>query len=280
MTTSGGLEINPDSATTDALRLEQGYLNVNGVRINEIATTVDTASPNDTTLVTEDAVEDYVSGLSSVYLLKAGDTGTGDFIFQGYVELEGSIAGSTPGSNAWNATLPSSPYSGVNATGLRIEGQSAGDTFLFLMTQDAGSGFVIWHDQSANDTYFDARDDASGSDIIFRTRTAGTDQTALTLSDDDATVGDDLSVGGDVTVTGMVTSGNFVTGTFTSGNLVSDVLTVNHAKGQQYPYSVTVYNNSNEMVVPSNVTATDTNNLSLDFTGVTITGTWRYYLIF
>jgi hypothetical protein len=61
---------------------------------------------------------------------------------------------------------------------------------------------------------------------------------------------------------------------FTSATLVSGILTVTHNLGKRYG-NVNVVNNSNQLIIPDNVTYTSTTALSIDLTSYgTITGTW------
>jgi hypothetical protein len=66
---------------------------------------------------------------------------------------------------------------------------------------------------------------------------------------------------------------------FTNGDLVAGVLTVNHGLNSQY-VSVTVYNNSNLIIIPDDVTASSTTQCTIDLTSYgTLTGTWRAVII-
>lgn len=73
---------------------------------------------------------------------------------------------------------------------------------------------------------------------------------------------------------------DYVTGlttltTFDNADLSTGVYTFNHALGEQYPH-ITVYDNNDKIVVPDEVTATDSNNSSVDLSSYgTISGTWR-----
>jgi hypothetical protein len=59
----------------------------------------------------------------------------------------------------------------------------------------------------------------------------------------------------------------------------SDVLTVAHGLGQQY-VQVQIFNNSDELIQPTDVTLTDANNLDVDLAGFgVLTGTWRAVVI-
>lgn len=61
---------------------------------------------------------------------------------------------------------------------------------------------------------------------------------------------------------------------FVSGDLSSSKLTVTHNIGTQYVH-VTVYDNGNDMVIPTNIDATSTVACEVDLTGFTVTGTWN-----
>lgn len=66
---------------------------------------------------------------------------------------------------------------------------------------------------------------------------------------------------------------------FTDANLVAGVLTVTHNLNSQY-VSVVVYNNSNQIIIPDEVTATSTSVSTIDLTSYgTLTGTWRAVII-
>lgn len=66
------------------------------------------------------------------------------------------------------------------------------------------------------------------------------------------------------------------TGSFDNGDLSSGVLTITHSLGRQY-VNCTVYDNNDIEIEPDNVTATDTNTLTVDLsTYGTLTGTWNY----
>lgn len=62
---------------------------------------------------------------------------------------------------------------------------------------------------------------------------------------------------------------------FTNADLSSGILTVTHNLNSQY-VSVTVYNNSDLIIIPDDVTATSTTVSTIDLTSYgTLTGTWR-----
>lgn len=62
---------------------------------------------------------------------------------------------------------------------------------------------------------------------------------------------------------------------FVDGDLTAGVLTVTHNLGQQY-VQVQVYNNNDDLIIPTDVTLTDSNNLDIDLNGFgTLTGTWH-----
>lgn len=64
------------------------------------------------------------------------------------------------------------------------------------------------------------------------------------------------------------------TTTFVNASLSSHILTVTHNLAQEL-VTVQVYNNSNQMVIPDQITLTGTNTLTIDFTSLgTLTGTW------
>ena len=66
---------------------------------------------------------------------------------------------------------------------------------------------------------------------------------------------------------------------FVDGDLSSGVLTVNHNLNAQY-ISVTVINNSNQIVIPDQVTMAGANACTVDLTSYgTLTGTWRVVVL-
>lgn len=63
--------------------------------------------------------------------------------------------------------------------------------------------------------------------------------------------------------------------TFVNGDLTSDKITITHSLNTEHP-QVIVYNGSDQVVLPSEITYIDVNNVELDFTGVTpISGTYK-----
>lgn len=68
---------------------------------------------------------------------------------------------------------------------------------------------------------------------------------------------------------------NRYTTSFTDATLSAGILTVTHSLGTKYNH-VTVYNNSDVIIVPTLVTATSTSVTTIDLTGFgTLTGTWN-----
>ena len=66
---------------------------------------------------------------------------------------------------------------------------------------------------------------------------------------------------------------------FTNASLAAGVLTVTHNLNSQY-VAVTVYNNSDLIIIPDDVTATSTTVCTIDLTSYgTLTGTWRAVII-
>jgi len=62
---------------------------------------------------------------------------------------------------------------------------------------------------------------------------------------------------------------------FTNGDLTAGILTVTHNLNKQY-VSVTVYNNSDLIIIPDDVTATSVNVSTIDLLSFgTLTGTWQ-----
>jgi len=101
----------------------------------------------------------------------------------------------------------------------------------------------------------DSYDFSSGS-LKVGTPSAGTDATNKTYVD------------------GLI-NGLSYTEAFDNTDLTSDKITINHALGITYP-QVIVYDNSNLQIIPSEVKYVDSNNIELDFTGMTpLTGTYN-----
>ena len=63
--------------------------------------------------------------------------------------------------------------------------------------------------------------------------------------------------------------------TFTSASLSGGILTVNHSIGIQYVGSVTIIDNSNNPVLPDNITYSGINSLTVNISSQTVSGTWR-----
>lgn len=63
--------------------------------------------------------------------------------------------------------------------------------------------------------------------------------------------------------------------TFDDTDLTAGILTVTHSQGNQYP-RVTIYNNTNDVIIPTNIDGTNTTTLTIDMVSFgTISGTWR-----
>lgn len=84
----------------------------------------------------------------------------------------------TPGT-----TTPSGFDTNGNNSALEIAGRnsSSGDALLSLFRNDRVTGFQLWHDGSAWDSYIDNYYNNDDADLIFRTKTAGTPVNALTI---------------------------------------------------------------------------------------------------
>lgn len=65
--------------------------------------------------------------------------------------------------------------------------------------------------------------------------------------------------------------------TFTSANLTTGVLTVTHNLGQQF-VAVQVFDNTGSAVMPQ-LTVTSANQLTLDFSDATVSGTWQVVVV-
>ncbi len=62
---------------------------------------------------------------------------------------------------------------------------------------------------------------------------------------------------------------------FVNGDLVAGVLSVTHSLGVRYNH-VTIYDNSNQMITPDQITDVDANNITIDLTSFgAIAGTWN-----
>lgn len=61
---------------------------------------------------------------------------------------------------------------------------------------------------------------------------------------------------------------------FTSANLTDGVLTVTHNLNAEYPH-VSVWNDSKQVVSPSLITSVNSSSVTIDLTGMTVSGTWR-----
>ena len=61
--------------------------------------------------------------------------------------------------------------------------------------------------------------------------------------------------------------------TFTSASLINDILTLGHNFGVKV-VTVTVADNSDKIVVPTDIMFKNTTQLDIDFTGLPVTGTW------
>jgi hypothetical protein len=80
---------------------------------------------------------------------------------------------------------------------------------------------------------------------------------------------------GNSAITGIRTGTPAFKQSFTNASLSSGILTVTHNLNSQYT-SVTVWNNSDLIIIPDDVTATDANTTTVDLTSYgTITGTWN-----
>jgi phage-related tail fiber protein len=83
-----------------------------------------------------------------------------------------------------------------------------------------------------------------------------------------------VDIYGRVTAATVQAYGKVARSTFTNSNLSSGILTLAHNLGQQFS-QVTVFDNSNKIIIPDDITATDSNNCEIDLSDFgTITGTW------
>lgn len=66
---------------------------------------------------------------------------------------------------------------------------------------------------------------------------------------------------------------------FTNSDLASGILSVTHSLGQKY-VSVTIYDDNDKQIIPSEVFLQNSTQLQIDFTGFgTISGTWNLVVI-
>ncbi len=74
---------------------------------------------------------------------------------------------------------------------------------------------------------------------------------------------------------GSGSSGGSFSDTFTNSDLVGGVLTVDHGLSNQFCF-VEIYDNTNKIIIPTEVTAVNSNTTEIDLTGYgTIAGTWK-----
>jgi len=70
-------------------------------------------------------------------------------------------------------------------------------------------------------------------------------------------------------------AGTSYTDAFTNADLVAGVLTVTHNMGTKY-FNVNIFDGSDKMIIPNEVTIIDLNTASVDLNGYgTIAGTWN-----
>jgi hypothetical protein len=66
---------------------------------------------------------------------------------------------------------------------------------------------------------------------------------------------------------------------FTNADLSAGILSVTHSLGQKY-VSVTIYDENDKQIIPSEISLQNTTQLQIDFTGFgTISGTWNLVVI-
>jgi hypothetical protein len=88
-----------------------------------------------------------------------------------------------------------------------------------------------------------------------------------------------LSTPKKITITAAGGSATSYRTDFDNTDLASGILTVTHSLAQKYVL-VQVYNNSDKMIIPDNITLTNTNSLSIDLGSFgTIAGTWNVVVI-
>lgn len=98
----------------------------------------------------------------------------------GVFEENGSF-GITP-NDTLNETYPAG-FDITNARWLEITSTGTGsDVGIFAQNRSQVEGYQIWHDNSANTTYYDDMLDNAGSAVKFRVRTLGTPIDAITIS--------------------------------------------------------------------------------------------------
>ena len=76
-----------------------------------------------------------------------------------------------------------------------------------------------------------------------------------------------------------VTDSTSFTDSFVDGDLTAGVLTISHNLGRQY-VQVQIFNNSEQLILPDDITLTDANTTTVDLTSFgTLTGTYHYVIM-
>jgi hypothetical protein len=70
-----------------------------------------------------------------------------------------------------------------------------------------------------------------------------------------------------------------VTGTFTSASLASNILTINHNLNLS-SLVIQIYDDENYLVIPTEATYPSNNTIEVDFTGITVSNTWSYIIVY
>ena len=71
---------------------------------------------------------------------------------------------------------------------------------------------------------------------------------------------------------GGTSDSNYAVSTFTSSDLSSNIYTFTHDLGRHV--TVEVYDDNSNVVIPSIVSYVDGNTVTIDLTGLSVTGTW------
>jgi len=151
-----------------------------------------------------------------------------------------------------------------NATLANPTNTVAGATHYWIVIQDGTGGYTLSLDTNFN---------------LLGTLGLDTDADAVTVlhgvvSSDGTTVDIYNDLGG-----GATSETTAYTTTFTNSSLSSGILTVNHSLGQKV-VNVVVSDGSDKVIIPDEITFTDTNNLSIDLASYgVIAGTWTVSVI-
>jgi hypothetical protein len=220
----------------------------------------------------------------------AGPTGVG-----GPVNITAGVGGATSGTGgAVNLTAGASGGSGAGGAVVITAGDAAGtpadnggDIELRPgALTGAGVDGVVRVIGPGSGTAGEMRleDNAGGQYIGLQAAGIISSSFTLVLPAADATIANQVLVS-DASGTLSFASGGAVAGSrfeqsFDDGDLTAGVLTVTHSLGTKYNH-VTVYNNSDGVIIPTEITAVNTTGATVDLTGAqvaeggAIPGTWN-----